>query len=911
MAREKLSNSGRWISLKADFLPLKPFLLFVEAIAVLLSVYVIAQFLPKSLFNELPATGGDTGSHFWPVKVLHDYGIPNLVLRPWNPGNNGGEGLLVHYFPLPFLFMALLGYLIPVGTAFNIGSMLPVVTLPVSIWWAVRLMTRSRLAAVLAAMFSSGVVLNEGYSMWGGNTLSTLAGQFAHMYALNFLVLAIGYLSREMDQKKIPWRSGLLFSCVALSHGYIYFGVPPLLLLLALLLPKRNFRYRVFVCVSSAFLSLCLSLWFIGPMVLNGPWVTAHSFSWVFQNWPEEVLPRILEPTVITVVLAGLVILYQGLRKREFLLFRVTLFWLASGLVYLGFFFVFRWLKLVDVRALPQTQLFIAMGAGCLSAIALQFISKRLQALLGLTFLAFLCYWQTIHVVKFPIWADWNYSGWQSKGKFKELEKLSDALRGDLSLPRVAYEHHVKNNQVGTERVFEMLPYFANRATTESLYLQSTVLAPMIYSLTSEISQAASCPFHQWPCMRLNILGSQGRQELLGIKELILSSEVSLNQAKNASFLQERFKYGPWTVYENKNSVPMAEVFNEPPITISFENWRNQFWQWFRDYKKGSRFLVTAKNERDLPASESFANGRICHPQTRVDFSGIELRTDCPGVAHYLKYAFHPSFTSSGGESLFLVSPGFLGVVPKTHEIKITFGSSWIWGVFRALSFLSLLGLTAFLLKGRKKYGLFLKKPFFLGGGMKVVESPKSSLKKKTTPQKTVHTSRLLPFYLFLGSLVMGYGYISYQTDSLLFWNWRNLNFSDFEIISHQQGYGVLHKNENLNGKPIVLKGAIRYSGLATHANSNTRIRIKSNKRFFAGICGYPDHAHTAKVRCEIRSQGRTFYSSPPLGDDNRESFFMVPVTRGQELELIVNTLKNNITAAHAVWVDLRLTDPR
>ncbi|NBX69632.1 MAG: hypothetical protein EBR01_11795 [Proteobacteria bacterium] len=880
-------------------LPVKTLNSLVEAVAVVLSIVVIAQFIPESVFNELPATGGDTGSHFWPVKVLRDYGIPNLVMRPWNPGNNGGEGLLVHYFPLPFVFMALLGYLIPVGTAFNVGSILPVVTLPLCVWWSVRLMSHRMLPAVLAAFFSSAVVLNEGYTMWGGNTLSTLSGQFAHMYALNFLVLAFGVLWQEIEKKKVPWKSGLLLSCVALSHGYIFFGVPPLLLLATLLVPKHNVKSRFITCALSALFSLGLSAWFIGPMILNGPWVTAHTFSWVFQNWPEEVVPKIFEPIFVIALVSLLLVLYRGVRKRDYITLRVLLFWFLASLVYLAFFFVFRWLKLVDVRALPQTQLFLAMSIGCLSSLALKGIPPKARALVAILIVGFLFYWQSIHVIKFPIWANWNYSGWQSKPKYQDLEKLSDALRGDLSRPRVAYEHHLKNNHVGTERVFEMLPYFANRSTTESLYLQSTVLAPMIFSLTSEISQASSCPFHQWPCMRRNVIGSKDRQELLGVKELILSSDIVLSEAKKAPFLRETFRAGAWSLFENLNPVSMVDVFREVPDSIKYDHWRDQFWYWFRDYRHGNKFLITSKREQDLPAKEDFTSNPQCHPETKVDFSGIRLRTDCPNVAHYLKYAYHPSFTSSGGEPIFLVSPGFLGIVPKSNEVKLTFGSSWSWTLFRWLSFVTFVFIVFTGLRSQQTYRRLVFKP---------VQRTVKSKKKKVVAEKAL--SRW-PFYSVLFLAVCGYGYISYSTDTPLFWKWRSLNFSDFEIVSHQQGYGVLQKNANLKGEPIVLKGAIRYSGIGTHANSNTRIRIKSNKRFLLGSCGYPDNARGARIKCEIREGGRVLFSSMPMGDDNREVMFMVPVRKNQELELIVVSLKDNINAAHAVWVDMRMTDSR
>lgn len=857
-----------------------------------LSVYMIGRYVPKSWFNTLPATGGDMGSHFWPVKVLHDYGIPHGAIRPWNPGNNGGEGLLVHYFPLPFLLMALLGYMIPLGLAFNLGTLLPLLSLPLSIWFCLGQMTPFSITPALAALFSSVVLLNEGHSMWGGNTLSTLAGQFAHMYALNFFVLGVGFLWKEMKQPKLPWKSSVLFSAVALSHGYIFFSVPFVIILVAALGPKNTLKQKCLIGCLSGFFSVCLSAWYLGPMILNNFWVTPHAFSWTFQSWLQEALPKIFDPLVAIVLISILVITYFGLKQRQLQLLGVFLLWFLTGLVYFLFFFVFKYLKLVDVRALPQTQIFWAIAIAVLFSMTLTALPRKFSFGIAIILSGFILFWTDLQVVKFPTWLDWNYSGWQTKPNYDQLIQISDKLRGNLSNPRVAYEHHLKNNSVGTERIFEMLPYFANRATTESLYLQSTILAPMIFSFTSEISESASCPFSAWPCLGLRLMEAQPKMNLLGVSQLILSSDVSLKAAYQNPFLKERFSAGPWKVFETQIPVSMVEVFKSQPTVIDTHNWKTKFWNWYKEYKEGNTFLVV--NEF-LPKDSNkivWTSQNACHPETTVDFSGILLKTDCPGVAHFLKYAYHPSFTASNGESIFLVSPGFLGVVPNSNEVKLNFGNSWSWMLFRVLS------LGAFLLVG---FSVIKNWQIPIGKSVRQ-KKPKTSSNKKNRPA----TKGL--FYCSL-TLVFGlYVWISISTDSFLFWKWRQLNFKGFELVDSRQDYGILHKNENLEGAPIVVKGVIYDSGLATHANSEIYLKLKKPNDFFAGKCGYPDSGFGAEVRCEIYSNSQLLFSSAPLNNENREQRFSVPLAGVSDLKLVFRSLKTDITAAHAVWVDLKVS---
>jgi hypothetical protein len=80
-------------------------------------VYVgfISFITPTTVWNTKPATGGDTGSHFYPLWVLVNESLPHWQIRTWNPGNLMGEPHLLHYFPGPFLLMAFLSIFMPLG----------------------------------------------------------------------------------------------------------------------------------------------------------------------------------------------------------------------------------------------------------------------------------------------------------------------------------------------------------------------------------------------------------------------------------------------------------------------------------------------------------------------------------------------------------------------------------------------------------------------------------------------------------------------------------------------------------------------------------------------------------------------------------------------------------------------------
>ncbi len=240
----------------------------------------VLQLLPKEIFNPNPATGGDMGSHFWPLYTLVNYALPDWSLYTWNPGNLAGEPHLIHYFPLPFLIMAIFSSALPLGTAFNIGTVLPIFLIPLSAFIFARQAAWKFPAPPLAAIFSAFFVFNESHLMWGGNALSTMAGQFSHGYALAFFLLGAGALLKEIRENRIPLWSSLFMAGVALSHGYVLLGVPWFYLGSFLFAVGGRSLRALKICTISGLFAASFSLWFIIPMLENSAWTIAYFFEW-------------------------------------------------------------------------------------------------------------------------------------------------------------------------------------------------------------------------------------------------------------------------------------------------------------------------------------------------------------------------------------------------------------------------------------------------------------------------------------------------------------------------------------------------------------------------------------------------------------------------------------------------------
>lgn len=770
---------------------LSRFLRFAHPIADLVALALITamvfRYFPREVLGSEPATGGDTGSHFWTLYGLVEHALPDLSVRYWNPGNHAGEPRLLHYFPLPFLIMAAMASVVPIGTAYNIGTVLGTIMFPYAVYAALRGAGLRFPIPILGTAVALISHYNESYSMWGGNTLSTLAGQFAASYGIDFLLFGIGALCWEIRTGRFQILSSLFFAATLLSHGYPALSIPIFLASITILFPHAELRARLLACATSAVFSLLLSVWFVGPMLLNGKWQTKHALSWFSDTILQEVYPAVYHPFVnalgiillllalaslrglegaarkrFTAAGAALVIGYLGhqlfwaydpnlagalqakdLPKRLPLyatlalgavfaalyacllagrfrpgrkkIFLDAAIWLVPTLANALLYYILPLVELIDIRAVPQVHIFGCLFFAVLAGHLLNALGRLSALLLTFPLVITVMWWTHNHVQEYPGWLQWNVSGWRNKPLYPAVSQLSRSVKGSYSDPRIIFELSDKANATGTIRVWEMLPYFAGRATLESVYLEATLMSGEAVHLQAEISKFPSCPLPHLPCPTFNVAAARPRLELMGVGALIMANDEPIAQARASGFLQEpgtanctscsalpgRSRFGPWTLFYLAPQPALAGVFRQAPELYTGKDWRDRFYNWFREYDGAKRFLIAAEN-LDPSLRQSLERGDAiwsadssCHPKLKADFNRIELSTDCPGKAHYLKFNYHPAWRVSTGDPLFIVSPAFIGIVPSQPEVVLEFGYMLSWKITQAISMLS--GLILFL----------------------------------------------------------------------------------------------------------------------------------------------------------------------------------------------------------------------
>lgn len=118
---------------------------------------------------------------------------------------------------------------------------------------------------------------------------------------------------------------------------------------------------------------------------------------------------------------------------------------------------------------------------------------------------------------------------------------------------------------------------------------------------------------------------------------------------------------------------------------------KKKFREWYTAYD-GSQapLVVNSKNlKTDLLQQENFADPAKCHPNVDVHFNSIQLKTDCPGKWHVLKFTYHPAWQLDTKDELFLISPGFMLISPSQNVINMKFGPTWLWRISTLVSILT------------------------------------------------------------------------------------------------------------------------------------------------------------------------------------------------------------------------------
>lgn len=672
---------------------------FFDAFLITLIVaFLLTYFNPQLLFLKTITCGGDTGSHYYSALYLKDVLLPQGKVIGWLRANYAGFPIFYHYFPLPFVVMAIIGYIIPLEISFKLITVISVLLLPIGVYFMFRFMEYEYPIPVSGAIISLAFLFNEKNSMWGGNIASMLAGEFSFSLSLAIFVLFIGTFYKGIVENKKIVLNAVLFALMALSHGYtlvIFMGASIFFLLKKDVL--KNLWYLLKVCALG---TVFMSFWFF-PFLANLPWVTPFRIKWGFTSmW--EIFPPILIP-FFALSLLGLVLNYRD-RRSWFFVF-------VTSIAIAGYFLAYN-IGLADIRFLTFAQLFLTIMA----AISFQAIIGRVRvsifALFALIFGMYL--WIGYNTSYIKDWIKWNYSGFESKDKWHEVKEIFEYLRQDSS-GRVVYENSTLYDRFGTMRIFESLRMFAGRDTLEGLYMQSSITSPFVFFIQSEISKEVSAPLWDYPVSSFNLETGAKHLSMFNVTQFIVISDLVKEGIKNRPEFAIEKRFGDIEIYRLTITKPNYVIPVEyEPVAYTKDTWKKDFYNWFKkpetldvplvyvgkDAEASRAFKLKADSIENLPKAPLSLPKYTLKEKIGNEF--IEFETSLINHPHIIRVSYHPNWRVEGAKKVYLVAPSFMLVYPEQNKVRLVFSKSIYNYIGEGLTIIAILGTIVYSLRKSK-----------------------------------------------------------------------------------------------------------------------------------------------------------------------------------------------------------------
>jgi TolA-binding protein len=753
-------------------------------------IFIFSKIDLPSLFTATITTGGDTASHYYTLDYLRHTLLPAGKISGWTMANYAGFPILQFYFPLPFLIMCLLDLIMPLQVAFKLVTLLGTALLPLAAYTMLRLMRSPFPGPAIGAVLMLPFLFNSANSMWGGNILSTLAGEFSYSFSMALSLILIGSLYRGALENKWVIRNAVLVFLVGFSHGYTLLFAEAVSVFL--LITPYGFTKRVFYLFRVYALGFCLLAFWLVPLLVFTKYTTSYHLVWTI-NSIKEVVPEILLPFVV-VGLAGSVILFiWGLitinNSGSKLLSMLAYLWfgLAAAVI---FFVAAPRIGVVDIRYVPYGQLMTCLMAALFFGwTARSFLNRRgLNWLLLIVATAGIMYWTGDRVGPVRGWTKWNYEGFEAKKTWAIFEQINRELEGDFQDPRVVFEHSQDHNMFGSSRAFESLPLFAGRATLEGLYMQASITAPFVFYIQSMVSRESSQPFPQYSYTKMDLDRARHYLRLFNVKNLIIKSSAvkqSLRQIAEYAKVKTIGQYEIWELTSNRDRY-VEPLQYQPVAYLGDEPWKQVAHQWFsRDNLKdvhlvfneefmennNSALDLSVDSLDELPRHALDISG--CNVKEQINNQEILLETNCPGKPHLVKVSYHPNWQVEGAKKIYLISPSFMLIYPQEKNVRLYYGPG-LWDVLGQL--MTMFGLLVLLLNlplpGRKGQTAWLMVSKNLGGT--------ASFFQGFFPDPSPFARRMILLVIFLAVAIFitAFSYRAYMNEPYRSYN-KNIKYKD------------------------------------------------------------------------------------------------------------------------------------
>ncbi len=566
------------------------------------------------VFDDTTPTGGDFGAHVWGPAFLRDHLLGSFRLNGWTMDWYGGMPAYRFYMVLPALAILLVDVLLPYGVAMKLVAVLGIVTLPASCWAFGRLANFRYPMPELFAFAGLAFVLDESFSIYGGNLKSTMAGEFSFSIALSIGILALGVLAAGLRTGKYRVWASVLIAAACVSHGIVLIFVVVAALVMCLVWIDRT---RLVYALTVGITSVLLIMWWAGPFLLDHAYMTDMKYGprddWWAMFFP---LTAPLDMIITSLAVFGFVMSIVRRNLNGAALGVIGLVFVAGvylsrdslpviGLLWnprlLPFVYLVRYLLMMiggyelfslvwnavrDRRALDQPSVWASTGfAGVSAAGVLVVLGFMFQALPfdGHTSTddgSSLYSWgpfistSTNADAQGDGWARYNFAGYEGRDQYyteyHQVVTTMGRIGADESLGcgRAMWENSGDNGQYGTTMALMLLPFWTDGCigSMEGLFFEASGTTPYHFLTTAAMSKQSSNPVRELRYVDNDANVGVRHLQDLGVRYVMVRTDEAKAQAATQAELTFITSSTPWDIYRVADSDIVVPLSTQPVV---------------------------------------------------------------------------------------------------------------------------------------------------------------------------------------------------------------------------------------------------------------------------------------------------------------------------------------------------------
>jgi len=491
---------------------------------------------------------------------------------------------------------------IPYGVAMKMVAISGVITLPLAAFAAGKLGDLAFPGPALLSVMTLPFLFDRSYNIYGGNVMSTMAGEFAFSMGLSIAVLSVGFAARGMRTGKYRVIGAALVALAGLTH--LFAGIFAAVVAASLFVLRVGKREVSWVLVAGPLAGLLAAFWVL-PFAWNTKYLNDMGWGkereYVKALWSRSgnfggqnflVNQPVLQVFVVLAILGALIC---GLRRV-----RLGMAFALTAGFFAGLFLLLPEGRLWNVRILPFYYLSVYLLAGiAISELARLFGDflrsadairhnrptamaggpAALAALVIITVLAFplrsfphgvVYVDEGVHEFGFdwaelgtsqlnlgPGWMRYNFTGYEARPAAEEYRHLVATMDQIGRDPRFGcgqslweYEGD-RLGSYGTPMAPMLLPHWTDGCigSMEGLYFEASATTPYHFLLQSELSSGPSRAMRDMPYSPLDVDKGVAGLRTMGVRYYMASTEAAIAQARAQDDITEIATSGPWVIF--------------------------------------------------------------------------------------------------------------------------------------------------------------------------------------------------------------------------------------------------------------------------------------------------------------------------------------------------------------------------